>query len=95
MEEPQFVLNTTTLAAIGGIMGVLTGAISFLTRQLLKSKNDQIRALEKDRDFYREHVMVEIEGSSLNATQERGPAQVHGRGIIAQEIGSEDACRDE
>jgi hypothetical protein len=61
VEEPQFVLNATTLAAIGGVMGVLTGAISFLTRSLLKSKNDQIKALTSDRDYWRAHVMHEIE----------------------------------
>lgn len=76
-------------------MGVLTGAISFLTRQLLKSKNDQIRALEKDRDYYREHVIGEIEGSSLDATQERSPAPHDGSRLGALALRPEDTDRDE
>ena len=56
--EPQFVLNTTTLAAIGGIMGVLTGAISFLTKALLDSKEKQIAELQKDRDYYRDRFTL-------------------------------------
>jgi hypothetical protein len=72
VEEPQFVLNATTLAAIGGMMGVLTGAISFLTRALLQSKDKQIEDLKrsnlhteemiaKDRDYWRDHVIQGIE----------------------------------
>jgi hypothetical protein len=95
VEEPQFILNTTTLAAIGGIMGVLTGAISFLTRQLLRSKNDQIKALEKDRDFYRDHVMGELEGSSLNAAAQRSPAQDDGGRAWPPARGQEDPDRHE
>lgn len=66
--EPQFVLNTTTLAAIGGIMGVLTGAISFLTKALLDSKDKQIADLKAialhteettgaERDYWRERAI--------------------------------------
>jgi hypothetical protein len=68
VEEPQFVLNATTLAAIGGIMGVLTGAISFLTKSLLESKDKQIEDLKqinlhneetlvRDRDYWRDYVI--------------------------------------
>jgi hypothetical protein len=70
--EPQFVLNTTTLAAIGGIMGVLTGAISFLCKALLDSKDHQIKDLKTavvhieetygaDRDYWRDFAVRLLE----------------------------------
>jgi hypothetical protein len=48
--DEQFVLNLTTLAAIGGIMGVLTGAISYLSKALIESKDKQIVDLKEMMD---------------------------------------------
>jgi hypothetical protein len=48
--DEQFVLNLTTLAAIGGIMGVLTGAISYLSKALIESKDKQILDLKEIMD---------------------------------------------
>jgi len=70
--EETFVLNLTTMAAIGGIMGVLTGAISFLARQLISSKDKQIEDLkaemlrreeqmQKDIDYYRDFSQYLLE----------------------------------
>lgn len=72
MEEPQYVLSATSLAIIGGVIGVLTGAVSFLTRQLLKAKNNQIEelkqsalhtedALQRDRDYWRNQALRLLE----------------------------------
>lgn len=38
-----FEINATTLAALGAIGGALTGAITFLFRQLIESKNEIIK----------------------------------------------------
>jgi hypothetical protein len=59
-----YVLDGTTLAAIGGILGALTGIISWLLRKLLRAKDDQITAqkdqtekAEHDRDYWRDLAM--------------------------------------
>lgn len=54
MGNDLFVLNGTTLAAIGGLLGALAGAIAFLTRQLLTAKDEQVKAAGAERDRYRE-----------------------------------------
>jgi hypothetical protein len=70
--EETFVLNLTTMAAIGGIMGILTGAISFLTKTLIASKDVQIESLkaemlrreeqmQKDIDYYRDFTQYLLE----------------------------------
>lgn len=61
MEDPPIILNSATLLAIGGLMGVLTGAITFLTRQLLRSKNSQIEDMKQDRDYWRDKMMHLVE----------------------------------
>jgi hypothetical protein len=64
----EYVVNADTLAAIGGIMGALTGIISWLMRRLLKTKDEQIEDLKsqlghveatigRDRDYYRDLSM--------------------------------------
>ena len=59
--EDLFILNATTLAVLGTIMGALAGALSFVTRALLKSKHDEIETLKDEnaqlrteRDFFRD-----------------------------------------
>ena len=59
-----YVLDGTTLAAIGGILGALTGIISWLLRKLLRAKDDQIaearqqtEKTEHDRDYWRDLAM--------------------------------------
>ena len=57
-------MDGTTLAAIGGILGALTGIISWLLRKLLRAKDDQIseqkdqtEKAEHDRDYWRDLAM--------------------------------------
>lgn len=57
-------VDATSLAAIGGLLGALTGVISWLLRKLLKSKEEQVaeaRAqtehVEHDRDYWRDLAM--------------------------------------
>jgi len=64
VEEPQYVMDGATLAAIGGILGALTGIISWLLRKLLRSKEEQIAEartqtehVEHDRDYWRDLAM--------------------------------------
>jgi hypothetical protein len=59
-----YVLDGTTLAAIGGILGALTGIISWLLRKLLRAKDEQIteakaqtEKTEHDRDYWRDLAM--------------------------------------
>ena len=59
-----YVLDGTTLAAIGGILGALTGIICCLLRKLLRAKDDQIaeqknqtEKAEHDRDYWRDLCM--------------------------------------
>lgn len=59
--DEQFVLNLTTLAAIGGIMGVLTGAISFLTKALISSKDEQIAHVKEQQVRNEKRMAREIE----------------------------------
>ena len=61
----QFVLNPATLLAIGGIMGVLTGAIGKLFQSLMETKSEQITdlktqvaAMTEDRDFWRDQAAI-------------------------------------
>lgn len=57
-------MDGATLAAIGGILGALTGIISWLLRKLLRSKEEQIAEartqtehVEHDRDYWRDLAM--------------------------------------
>jgi hypothetical protein len=57
LDAALFELNGTTLAALGGIMGVLAGAITYLMKHLLASKDQQIDDLAADRDYWRGFAM--------------------------------------
>ena len=53
-----------TLVTIGGVLGALTGVISWLLRKLLRAKDDQItearqqtEKTEHDRDYWRDLAM--------------------------------------
>jgi len=57
-------VDTTTLATIGGVLGALTGVISWLLRKLLRAKDEQIAEartqtehVEHDRDYWRDLAM--------------------------------------
>lgn len=44
--------SASALLALGTILGALTGAIGFLFKQLVDTKNAQIRELTRDRDYW-------------------------------------------
>lgn len=46
--DPAFTLSGSTLAAIGTVLGALSGAITFLFKQLVASKDAQIRAQQEE-----------------------------------------------
>lgn len=57
-------MDGTTLAGIGGVLGALTGIISWLLRKLLRAKDEQIAEarsqtehVEHDRDYWRDLAM--------------------------------------
>lgn len=50
-------LDPQTIVAIGSFIGGLIGAIGWLFRMLIASKNEQIRELESDRDIWRDMAM--------------------------------------
>lgn len=57
-------VDTTSLAALGGLLGALTGIISWLLRKLLRSKDEQVAEakgqvehMEHDRDYWRDLAM--------------------------------------
>ena len=57
-------VNSQTLVTIGGVLGALTGVISWLLRKLLRSKDEQIEEArqqtekaEHDRDYWRDLAM--------------------------------------
>jgi len=58
--EPVFTLSGSTLAAIGAVLGALSGAITFLFRQLVASKDAQIAALAREIEAQRTVMMAEI-----------------------------------
>jgi hypothetical protein len=86
VEEQQFVLNLTTLAAIGGIMGVLTGAISYLSKALIESKDRQIedlkemmarndKMLRRDNEYWRSFSVHLLEPAEQARLEKMFPAQ--------------------
>lgn len=57
-------VDTNALVTIGGVLGALTGVISWLLRKLLRSKDEQIEEArqqtekaEHDRDYWRDLAM--------------------------------------
>ena len=57
-------VDSQTLVTIGGVLGALTGVISWLLRKLLRAKDDQIaearqqtEKTEHDRDYWRDLAM--------------------------------------
>jgi hypothetical protein len=59
--DGAFVLNGTTLAAIGAMLGAMVTGMSVLFRALIASKDEQIRTKEeqnqlvsRDRDYWRD-----------------------------------------
>lgn len=61
-EAPTFVLSSTTLAVIGALIGSLAGAISFLFRQLVASKDSQIAAITREMELQRQVMLGQIDG---------------------------------
>jgi hypothetical protein len=70
--EDLFIATPATIAAIGGLVGALTGTITWLIRRLLKMKDEQLadlkkacaqaeEALVKDRDYWRSITMKRLE----------------------------------
>ncbi|HKA94623.1 MAG TPA: hypothetical protein VKD66_00010 [Streptosporangiaceae bacterium] len=54
------VLDPGTLAAVGALLGGLSGAVTFLFRQLISSKDAQIAALAREIEAQRTVMMAEI-----------------------------------
>lgn len=52
--DAAFVLNASTLAAIGGVMAAMGGVIGFLGRGWLASLKEENAELRKERDYYRD-----------------------------------------
>lgn len=57
-------VDANALVTIGGVLGALTGVISWLLRKLLRSKDEQIEEArqqtekaEHDRDYWRDLAM--------------------------------------
>lgn len=46
-----------TLAGVGAIIGALIGAITFLLRALIHSKDAEIKELSEERDYWRDIAM--------------------------------------
>ena len=59
--QPTFVLDSSTLLTIGAMIGALAGAIGFLFRALIASKDDQIAALIREIAAQRTVMLGEIE----------------------------------
>lgn len=53
-------IDPQTLVAIGSFIGGLIGAVGWLFRVLLQSKNEQIRELSSDRDVWREMAIRHV-----------------------------------
>ena len=51
--DPSFALNGSTLATIGALLGALSGAITWLTKALLSSKDEQIQQATREADLAR------------------------------------------
>jgi len=57
---PIVTLSPDTIVAIGSLIGGLIGALGWLFRMLVISKNEQIRELESDRDIWREMAIRHV-----------------------------------
>lgn len=47
-------MSPEAVTAIGGIIGALIATITFLFRALVVSKNDTIKIVSEDRDYWKE-----------------------------------------
>ena len=59
--QPTFVLDGSTLAVIGALIGSLAGAITFLFRQLVAAKDSQIASLIAEIAAQRTEMIGQIE----------------------------------
>lgn len=55
-----------TYAVVGGIIGGMGGLISFLVKALLSTKDDRIRDLVDERDYYRDAAISSSESQLPN-----------------------------
>ncbi|HET9540489.1 MAG TPA: hypothetical protein VFQ46_07810 [Candidatus Limnocylindria bacterium] len=61
MDDAVFELNGQTLIGIGAVLGALAGAVSFLFKALISSKDGELKIVKErlddaldDRDFWRD-----------------------------------------
>jgi hypothetical protein len=71
-----YAVDGTSLAAVGGILGALTGLITWLLRMLLRSKDQQIKKaqdetehMEHDRDYWRDRTLRLMSDSSRDSSR--------------------------
>lgn len=72
----MFELNGTTLTGIGAVLGALVGALSFVFRQLIVSKDAQIQDLKGERDYWRSFSMTMMQANEkvLTIAESEPPA---------------------
>jgi len=70
--QPSFVLDSSTLAVIGALIGSLAGAVGFLFRQLIASKDAQMAALFREMESQRAVMMAEIQALKADRDYFRG-----------------------
>lgn len=59
MFDNTYILDTRVLLEIGGILGLLSGLVTFLLRQLIKAKDEQIKDLHEAQDRLRDTLTAE------------------------------------
>lgn len=74
MDSPSFILNGQTLTIIGSVIGVMGGVIGKLALIAFKAKDDEIKELRDERDYYRDKVFSSLaQGERLAEKFEKLP----------------------
>lgn len=79
----MFELNGSTLAGIGAILGALSGAVTFLFKQVVQAKDahihdltDRVANLAEDRDYWRDVALGRVQTDKATWLEQRAPRRV-------------------
>jgi hypothetical protein len=65
----DIVINTETAAAVGGILLVVNGALAFIFKMLMATKDVQLKSMEAERDSWKTMATTAVE--NLEAAVEK------------------------
>ena len=66
--DPAFVISGQALLSVGAVLGALAGTISLLFKLLLGAKNEQLKDVIAERDFYKAALLKALESGERAAS---------------------------